>query len=71
MEEVLAKAKAAVELTKPLKSGTCIYINSLGQDGKTDTGLVLEASTVDAYAPRRSGVYNIMLAKKNSGNKAQ
>jgi len=32
---------------------------------------VLEASTVDKYAPKKTGVYNIGLAKKNRGNKAQ
>ena len=68
--KVIAKAKDAIEVTKPLKPGACFYLNSLGEDGKTDTGLVLEASTVDKYAPRKTGVYNIGLAKKNRGNRA-
>jgi hypothetical protein len=62
----LLKAQRAVSL----QSDTCFYIASLGEDGKTDTGLVLEAASVDKYAPRTTGVYNIGLKTKAKGNKA-
>ena len=71
VEATIKKAKDAIEVTKPLKPGACFYLHSLGEDGKTDTGLVLEASTVDKYAPRKTGVYNVGLSKKNRGNRAQ
>lgn len=51
-----------------VKSDSCFYIHSLGEDGKTDTGLVLEVATVDKYAPKITGVYNIGLKTKASGN---
>ena len=59
-----------VETFKPLTPGRCFYIHSLGRDGKTDTGLVLEASTVDKYAPRNTGVFNVALSKKVPGKKS-
>jgi len=33
--------------------------------------LVLEVSSEDKYAPKKTGVYNISLRKKAKGNKAQ
>jgi len=70
IESLITKTKALVEAFKPLKPGKCFYIHSLGEDGKTDTNLVLEAMTVDKYAPRKTGVYNVSLRKKVKGNKA-
>lgn len=60
-----------VEKSKPIREGTCFYIHSLGEDGQTDTGLVLEAATKDKYAPKKTGVYNVFLSKKVVGKKAQ
>jgi hypothetical protein len=54
-----------------LEPSKCFYIHSLGEDGKTDTGLVLEVSSEDKYAPKTTGVYDIGLRTKNKGNKAQ
>lgn len=54
-----------------MKPNTCFYINSLGDNGNSDTGMVLEVSSVDKYAPRKTGVYDIGLRKKAKGNKAQ
>lgn len=71
IQAAIKEAKEAVEVTKPVQPGTCFYIQSLGEDGKTETGLVLEANTVDKYAPRKTGVYNVALRKWNKGNKAQ
>jgi len=33
----------------------------MGEDGTTDSGLVFEVATVDKYAPKKTGVYNIGL----------
>lgn len=71
IDTVIKDTKKLVETFKPLKPGKCFYIHSLGEDGKTDTGLVLEAMTVDKYAPRKTGVYNVSLRKKVPGKKAQ
>ena len=63
----LDKAAASVGI----EAGKCFYINSLGQNGKADSGYVLEVSSEDKYAPKKTGVYNIGLRKKAIGNKAQ
>lgn len=52
-----------------VKSDECFYICSLADDGKTCTNLVFTVATVDKYAPRKTGVYNISLKKKIPGNK--
>ena len=54
-----------------MQPGKCFYISSLGDNGNADTGLVLEVSSEDKYAPKKTGVYNIGLKKKAKGNKAQ
>lgn len=54
-----------------LQPGTCFYINSLGDNGSADTGLALEVSSEDKYAPKKTGVYNIGLRNKAKGNRAQ
>ena len=43
----------------------------MSDDGKTCTNLVFTVATVDKYAPRKTGVYNISLKKKIPGNKTQ
>ena len=43
----------------------------MGEDGTTDSGLVFEVATVDKYAPKKTGVYNIGLQKKVKGKKTQ
>jgi len=80
-EESIANVQSALsnankELDKAVKvvaveSGKCFYINSLGDNGSADTGLVLEVSSEDKYAPKKTGVYDIGLRKKAKGNKAQ
>lgn len=68
ISSLIQKTKSLVETFKPLLPGKCFYIHSLGEDGKTDTGLVLEAGTVDKYAPKKTGVFNVSLKKKGAGN---
>lgn len=80
-EESIADVEKAIsnannELLKAVKEvsmqpGKCFYINSLGDNGSADTGLVLEVSSEDKYAPKKTGVYDIGLKKKAKGNKAQ
>lgn len=74
VQKAIANAKTEIsEAVKvvAMQPGKCFYINSLGDNGSADTGLVLEVSSEDKYAPKKTGVYNIGLKKKAKGNKAQ
>lgn len=67
VEKILKETELAVEKAKPLVPNKCFYIQSLGPDGK-GTNLYLQVASVDKYAPRQTGAYNVDLRKGIEGN---
>jgi hypothetical protein len=40
----------------------------MGSNGVSNSGYALEVSSIDKYAPKKTGVYNIFLNKWAKGN---
>lgn len=67
LTEEMKIAEVSTENALALKDKQCFYIETAGQDGK-GSNIVLEVGRDDAYAPRKTGVYNVALAKRSQAD---
>lgn len=67
LTEVMKTTEATTEQALALKDKQCFYIESAGKDGR-GSNIVLEVGRDDAYAPRKTGVYNVALAARSQAD---